>query len=116
MKVRMYLFIRYFFSDHYAIIFINTSHNTYEYILFLPFMNTTFLFCFSYLFYSQLSGESNPEAYNRALLAGCRAVELDCYDGNHGQPIVTHAYTLVKPCTFESIIRYMEPNLFKASP
>ncbi|CAF4825483.1 unnamed protein product, partial [Rotaria socialis] len=25
-------------------------------------------------------------------------------------------YTLVKPCSFESIIRYMEPNLFKTSP
>ncbi|CAF3993528.1 unnamed protein product [Rotaria sp. Silwood2] len=77
--------------------YINTSHNTY-------------------LFYSQLSGDSNPEAYNRALLAGCRAVELDCYDGPNGQPIVTHGYTLVKPCSFESIIRYMEPNLFKTSP
>ena len=69
-----------------------------------------------YLFYSQLSGTSNPEAYNRVLLAGCRAVELDCYDGNDGQPVVKHAHTLVKPCSFESIIRYMEPNLFKASP
>jgi len=71
---------------------------------------------FSYLFYSQLSGESNPEAYNQALLTGCRAVELDCYDGDDGQPIVTHGHTLVKPCSFESIIRYMEPNLFKTSP
>ncbi|CAF4511274.1 unnamed protein product [Rotaria sp. Silwood1] len=77
--------------------YINTSHNTY-------------------LFYSQLTGDSNPEAYNRALLAGCRAVELDCYDGHDGQPIVTHGFTLVKPCSFESIIRYMEPNLFKTSP
>ena len=47
---------------------------------------------------------------------GCRAVEFDCYDGDNGQPIVKHAYTLVKPCSFESIIRYIEPNLFKASP
>ncbi|CAF0885382.1 unnamed protein product [Adineta ricciae] len=77
--------------------YINTSHNTY-------------------LFYSQISGDSNPEAYNRVLLMGCRAVELDCYDGDNGSPIVTHAHTLVKPCSFESIIRSIEPNLFKASP
>jgi phosphatidylinositol phospholipase C, delta len=71
---------------------------------------------FSYLFYSQLSGDSNPEAYNRVLLAGGRAVELDCYDGKDGLPIVKHAFTLVKPCSFESIIRSMEPNLFRTSP
>ena len=69
-----------------------------------------------YLFYSQLTGDSNPEAYNRVLLAGGRCVELDCYDGKNGEPIVTHAHTLVKPCSFESIIRCMEPNLFKTSP
>lgn len=77
--------------------YINTSHNTY-------------------LFYSQVTGDSNPEAYSRVLLMGGRAVELDCYDGDNGQPIVTHAHTFVKPCTFESIIRTMEPNLFKTSP
>ena len=71
---------------------------------------------FSYLFDSQVSGESNPEAYNRALRAGCRSVEIDCYDGDNGQPIVKHGYTLVKSCLFESIIRFIEPNLFKASP
>ncbi len=61
-------------------------------------------------------GDSNPEAYNRVLRAGCRAVEIDCYDGDNGQPIVKHGHTLVKPCLFESIIRFIEPNLFKASP
>jgi hypothetical protein len=70
---------------------------------------------FRYLFNNQIIGDSNPEAYNRALRAGCRAVELDCYDGDNGQPIVKHGYTLVKPCSFESIIRFIEPNLFKAS-
>ncbi|CAF1280178.1 unnamed protein product [Rotaria sordida] len=80
-------------NDYY----INASHNTY-------------------LFDSQVSGDSNPEAYNRALRSGCRVVEMDCYDGDDGQPIVTHKFTFVKPCSFESIIRYIEPNLFKASP
>ncbi|CAF1069684.1 unnamed protein product [Rotaria sp. Silwood1] len=80
-------------SDYY----INTSHNTY-------------------LFNNQILGDSNPEAYNRALCAGCRAVEIDCYDGANGRPIVKHGYTLVKPCLFESIIRFIEPNLFKTSP
>jgi len=70
----------------------------------------------SYLFYSQISGDSNPEAYNQVLLTGCRAVELDCYDGHDGRPIVTHAHTFVKPCSFESIIHCIQPNLFKASP
>jgi hypothetical protein len=65
---------------------------------------------------SQLLGQSNPEAYNRALRAGCRVVEFDCYDGDDGKPIVTHGNTLVKPCSFEAIIRLIEPNLFKASP
>lgn len=103
--------------DHYAII-LSIHHITREIGIRNPMKKTneTFSFEFRYLFHSQLSGESNPEAYNRALLAGCRAVELDCYDGHNGQPIVTHAYTLVKPCSFESIIRYIEPNLFKASP
>ncbi|CAF4392561.1 unnamed protein product [Rotaria socialis] len=77
--------------------YINTSHNTY-------------------LFYSQVSGNSDPEAYNHVLLMGCRAVEFDCYDGDDGKPIVKHGFTLVKPCSFESIIRFIEPNLFKVSP
>ena len=61
-------------------------------------------------------GESNPEAYNRALRSGCRAVEIDCHDGDEGFPVVKHGYTLVKPCSFETIIRSIEPNLFVASP
>ncbi|CAF1230912.1 unnamed protein product [Adineta ricciae] len=80
-------------SDYY----INASHNTY-------------------LFNNQIYGDSNPEAYNRALRAGCRVLEIDCYDGDDGQPIVTHGHTFVRSCSFESIIRLIQPNLFKTSP
>jgi phosphatidylinositol phospholipase C delta len=97
-------------NDYY----INTSHNTYD-----SFNDFTYklnwIYC-RYLFNTQVSGDSNPEAYNRALRAGCRAVEIDCYDGDNGRPIVKHGYTFVKPCLFESIIRFIEPNLFKVSP
>jgi phosphatidylinositol phospholipase C delta len=62
--------------------FINSSHNTY------------ILFNFRYLLSDQVVGESSTEGYIRALRKGCKCVELDCWDGPSGQPIIYHGRTL----------------------
>ena len=41
----------------------------------------------------QLNSHSTPDMYRRVMLEGCRSVEIDCWDGNDGEPIVTHGNT-----------------------
>ena len=50
----------------------------------------------SYLLEGQLIGESSTDAYVDAFLKGCKSVELDCWDGADGEPVITHGYTLSK--------------------
>ena len=38
---------------------------------------------------SQLSGTSSDDIYKRVLCQGCRSVELDCWDGANGEPMIT---------------------------
>lgn len=40
----------------------------------------------------QLTGKSSVEIYRQCLLAGCRCVELDFWNGKVDEPVIVHGY------------------------
>lgn len=69
----------------------------------------------TYLEGVQVAGTSSVEQYIRILRQGCRCVEIDCWDGPNGEPMVTHGYTMTSKISFKEVIEACKDHGFTAS-
>ncbi|KAI5867235.1 PLC-like phosphodiesterase [Durotheca rogersii] len=76
--------------------FISSSHNTY-------------------LVGRQIADVASIEGYISTLARGCRSVEIDCWDGSDGQPVVKHGYAMTNTISFREVINTVNKYAFVAS-
>ncbi|OQO06797.1 hypothetical protein B0A48_08585 [Cryoendolithus antarcticus] len=77
--------------------FISSSHNTY-------------------LLGRQVAGSSSVEGYVAALVKGCRCIEIDCWDGDDGRPVVTHGRTMTTRIAFADCVSVISRYAFHSTP
>ena len=63
---------------------------------------------------NQLRSSSSVEAYAELLHAGFRCLELDCWDGDNGEPIITHGNTFCTRVMFRDVVKCIADNAFSS--
>ena len=66
----------------------------------------------TYLTRHQLVGKSSSIMYSTSLLYNYRLVELDCYNGDGDDIIITHGYTLVSELSLDEILFELKETAF----
>ena len=77
--------------------FINSSHNTY-------------------LTGLQVHGNATVESYISALRKGSRLLELDIFDGENGEPQITHKRTFIAPISLRNVLKCIKNYAFIHNP
>ena len=69
----------------------------------------------SYLVGDQWKSNSDCRMYEQQLLIGCRCLEIDCWDGADGEPMVYHGMTLTSKIKFRDVIASIKNYAFVTS-
>ena len=66
----------------------------------------------TYITDHQLMGKSSTNMYSTSLLYNFRLIELDCYNGDGNDIIITHGYTLVSDLYLGDVLRVLKNTAF----